>query len=162
MEPAQILRAQRLDNGPVWLSLQLDSADTVLALEPDHAQLAKLGRKVGVAGVYQAPAATHLISRASREARAFSGNGAQVADADVEVRVWFDTGSTLSEDPITGSFNASLAQWLLDGGHIEAPYTASQGVNMDRAGRVHITQDASGQVWVGGQVTTAISGTVRL
>ena len=157
----QVIACAQLNNGPNFWTLLLNAPDAVFALAPDTTALHGLGMEAGVAAIYP-QAHQALIGRASREARAFSGNGAQAANADVEVRVWFDTGSTLSEDPITGSFNASLAQWLLDGGHIEAPYTASQGVNMDRAGRVHITQDASGQVWVGGQVTTAISGTVRL
>ncbi|MNT44495.1 hypothetical protein D3C72_1810240 [compost metagenome] len=91
-----------------------------------------------------------LIGRASREAQAFSSsapaNPAVAADPDLEVRVWFDTGTTMSEDPITGSLNASLAQWLLADGHIEAPYTASQGINLDRSGQVFITQDGGGQV----------------
>jgi predicted PhzF superfamily epimerase YddE/YHI9 len=78
------------------------------------------------------------------------------------VRVWFNTGASLSEDPITGSLNASLAQWLLADGHLQAPYVASQGINLDRSGIVNITQDAAGQVWVGGHVSAGIQGEVLL
>ncbi|MEG1201295.1 MAG: PhzF family phenazine biosynthesis protein [Comamonas sp.] len=157
----QVIACAQLNNGPNFWTLLLDEPDTVFALAPNTAALHSLGIEVGVAALYP-QAGKALIGRASREARAFSGNQATATEPDAEVRVWFDAGSTLSEDPITGSFNASLAQWLIDEGHIEAPYTASQGVNMDRSGSVNITQDASGQVWVGGHVTTAITGKVVL
>ena len=157
----QVIACVQLNNGPNFWTLLLNDPDAVFALTPDAAALFKLGVEVGVAAIYP-QAGKALIGRASREARAFSGNNTKAAEPDVEVRVWFNTGSTLSEDPITGSFNASLAQWLIDEGHIEAPYRASQGVNMDRSGSVDITQDASGQVWVGGHVTTTITGQVQL
>ena len=158
---AQVQRAQLLDNGPAWLTLQLDSADTVLALEPDHAQLAKLGRKVGVAGVYQAPAATHLISRASREARAFSASAGRAASPLIEVRA-FAAPIGVTEDPVTGSLNASLAQWLIAAGELPASYIAAQGTALGRAGRVHVERDADGQVWVGGDCVRVVQGEVLL
>ncbi len=161
----QVVARQKLNNGPLFWALLVDEPDTVFALQPDVTTLHALGAELAVAARYP-QAGRALIGRASREARAFSSsapaNPATAADPDLEVRVWFDTGTTMSEDPITGSLNASLAQWLLADGHIEAPYTASQGINMDRAGQVFITQDGGGQVWVGGQVTACISGTVQL
>lgn len=161
----QIIARQKLNNGPLFWALLVDEPDTVFALQPDAAALHALGTELAVAARYP-QAGRALIGRASREAQAFSSNApanpAVAADPDLEVRVWFDTGTTMSEDPITGSLNASLAQWLLAEGHIEAPYTASQGINLDRAGQVFITQDGGGQVWVGGQVTACISGTVQL
>ena len=161
----QIIARQKLNNGPLFWALLVDEPDTVFALQPDAAALHALGTELAVAARYPQAGKT-LIGRASREAQAFSSsasaNPAAAADPDLEVRVWFNTGTTMSEDPITGSLNASLAQWLLADGHIEAPYTASQGINMDRAGQVFITQDADGQVWVGGHVSPCISGTVQL
>ena len=132
---SQVLGAQSLDNGPVWLGLLLDSPDTVLGLEPDHRELERLGHKVGVAAVHAGPAAgPHL------EVRAFA--------APIGI----------TEDPVTGSLNASLAQWLIDERRLPARYLAAQGACLERAGRVHIERDASGQVWVGGESVTCISG----
>ena len=158
VEPAQILRAQRLDNGPVWLTLQLDSADTVLALEPDHARLAALGQKVGVIGVYPAPTAIELVSRSSREARAF---GAPPPAPLIEVRA-FAAPIGVPEDPVTGSLNASLAQWLIEAGELPLRYVAAQGTALGRAGRVHVERDAAGQVWIGGDCVGVIQGQVTL
>ena len=158
VEPAQILRAQRLDNGPVWLTLQLDSADTVLALEPDHARLAALGQKVGVIGVYPAPTAIELVSRSSREARAF---GAPPPAPLIEVRA-FAAPVGVPEDPVTGSLNASLAQWLIEAGELPPRYVAAQGTALGRAGRVHVERDAEGQVWIGGDCVGVIQGQVTL
>lgn len=158
VEPAQILRAQRLDNGPVWVSLQLDSADTVLALEPDHARLAALGQKVGVIGVYPAPTAIELVSRSSREARAF---GAPPPAPLIEVRA-FAAPIGVPEDPVTGSLNASLAQWLIEAGELPPRYVAAQGTALGRAGRVHVERDAEGQVWIGGDCVGVIQGQVTL
>ena len=79
----------------------------------------------------------------------------------IEVRV-FSPKITSIEDPVTGSLNASLGQWLLESGRIAAPYVASQGTAMGRRGRVHVARDADGQVWVGGGTVTCVSGTVDL
>ena len=158
VEPTPIVRAQRLDNGPVWLTLQLDSADTVLALEPDHAWLAALGQKVGVIGVYPAPSAIELVSRSSREARAF---GAPPPAPLIEVRA-FAAPIGVPEDPVTGSLNASLAQWLIEAGELPLRYIAAQGTALGRAGRVHVERDAAGQVWIGGDCVGVIQGQVTL
>ena len=158
VEPTPIVRAQRLDNGPVWLTLQLDSADTVLALEPDHARLAALGQKVGVIGVYPAPTAIELVSRSSREARAF---GAPPPAPLIEVRA-FAAPIGVPEDPVTGSLNASLAQWLIEAGELPPRYVAAQGTALGRAGRVHVERDAEGQVWIGGDCVGVIQGQVTL
>lgn len=159
--PAQVQRAQLLDNGPQWLTLWLDSADTVLALEPDHAKLASLGKKVAVAGVHQAQAATQLIAKSSREARAFSAAAARGAAPLIEVRA-FAAPIGVPEDPVTGSLNASLAQWLIEDGDLPAAYIAAQGTALGRAGRVHIERDAGGQVWVGGDCVAVVQGQVAL
>jgi PhzF family phenazine biosynthesis protein len=164
LKPAQIRAAQLLDNGPSWLGLLLDSVDTVLALEPDHARLRELGQKVGVAALTAAPAAVNLIARTSREARAFVGHAHDaplLAEPDLEVRA-FAAPVGVSEDPVTGSLNASLAQWLMAEGHLPERYLAAQGSCLGRAGRVLLERDAQGQVWVGGQVQTCITGSVEL
>jgi PhzF family phenazine biosynthesis protein len=79
----------------------------------------------------------------------------------VEVR-FFAPDIGVSEDPVTGSFNASLAQWLIADGHTPPNYVAAQGCCIHRDGRIHIHQDASGQVWVGGDAVTCIQGEVTL
>lgn len=140
LQPQQVLAAQTLDNGPVWLGLLVDHPDTVLRLAPDHAQLERLGHKIGVAAVYpDAPADSPQL-----EVRAFA--------APIGI----------AEDPVTGSLNASLAQWLVADGRMPARYLAAQGARLDRAGRVHLERDEQGQVWVGGDAVTCISGSVML
>ena len=158
---AQVQRAQLLDNGPAWLTLQLDNADTVLALEPDHAQLARLGQKVGVVGIHQAQGALPLIARSSREARAFTAAAGREAAPLIEVRA-FAAPIGVTEDPVTGSLNASLAQWLIAAGELPASYIAAQGTALGRAGRVHVERDADGQVWVGGDCVRVVQGEVLL
>ena len=124
---------QWADNGPGWVAVLLASAEAVLAIRPGLLEM-----DIGVAGPYPAGSPEAL------EVRAFSP---QISGA---------------EDPVTGSLNASLAQWLLSTGRVTAPYVASQGTAMGRRGRVHISQDGDGQVWVGGGTVTCIDGTVRL
>jgi PhzF family phenazine biosynthesis protein len=152
----EVLAAQMLDNGPRWLGLWLPDVPTVLSLEPDHARLKALGLKVGVAAARAQ--AGGLVRRASREARAFATH----ADTtDIEVRA-FAAPVGIAEDPVTGSLNASLAQWLIAEGWMPPRYRARQGTRLGRAGEVFITQDAAGQVWVGGDVVGCIRGTVEL
>ena len=155
---AQVQRVEILDNGPRWLSLLLDNADTVLALEPDYAALASLGYEVGVAGVYPAQAASQLIARSSREARAF---GTQREAPLLEVR-GFAPPIGVAEDPVTGSLNASLGQWLMETGDLPPRYLAAQGTALGRAGRVHVARDAQGHVWVGGDCVAVIHGEATL
>ncbi|MFN4029474.1 MAG: PhzF family phenazine biosynthesis protein [Acidovorax temperans] len=142
LRPHQIQATQLLDNGPVWLGLLLDSAETVLGLTPDHARLKDLGQDVGV--IHIAPDAGDDPERPGAVVRAFAapmGN---------------------PEDPVTGSLNASLAQWLIAEGLAPTRYLVAQGECLGRAGRVYIRQDAQGQVWVGGHTVTCIEGTALL
>jgi len=158
LKSQQVIAAQTLDNGPVWLGLLLDSVQTVLGLQPDHLALKNLGIKVGVVAVEEVPeAAPALIARSNREARAFVHTDAP----SVEVRA-FAAPVGIIEDPVTGSLNASLAQWLMADGYAPTTYTASQGTCLDRAGRVQLSRDASGQVWVGGESVTCVDGSVTL
>jgi PhzF family phenazine biosynthesis protein len=121
------------DNGPGWVAVLLDSAEAVLKLRPGAVEM-----DIGVVGPYP--------------------DGSPEA---IEVRA-FSPQITSVEDPVTGSLNASLGQWLLGSGRVSAPYVASQGTVMGRRGRVHVSRDADGQVWVGGGTITCVSGTVEL
>lgn len=162
LERSHVLRAQHLHNGPHWLGLLLNSVEAVWALEPDHSALKQTGFKVGVAARHTATPG--LIGRANREASAFAQNRPTtdaVPDADLEVRA-FAAAIGITEDPVTGSLNASLAQWLMADGILPSPYTAAQGTALGRNGRVNLMQDASGQVWVGGHTVTCITGQVTL
>ncbi len=160
LQAQQVLAAQKLDNGPQWHALLLDDPQTVLALKPDHSRLRELGAKVGVAARYANATADRLIVRSNREARA-SRSPAAPGAADLEVRA-FAAPMGVNEDPVTGSLNASLAQWLMDEGQMPTHYLANQGACLGRAGQVHLQRDASGQVWVGGQSVVCISGQVLL
>ncbi len=138
----QIVSAQLLDNGTCWLGLLLDAPATVAGLTPDFGQLATTRHKVGVA-------ALHGKSSPAGD------------DANLVVR-GFAPHMGINEDPVTGSLNASLAQWLIADGHLPKRYVAAQGASMGRAGRISIDSDSVGQVWVGGQAVTCISGTVQI
>jgi len=169
LKAAQITAAQLLDNGPVWLGLLLADDEAVLSLRPDHRALRELGQKVGVAGAPCAPDAAPLIARSNREARAFGGGASAAAVAgriaehqvDLEVRA-FAAPVGVDEDPVTGSLNAGLAQWLIADGHLPADYVAGQGQCLDRDGRVFIERDEAGQVWVGGHSVSCVEGRVTL
>jgi PhzF family phenazine biosynthesis protein len=166
LKSEQIVAAQLLDNGPVWLGLLLDSTLTVLQLTPDHLALKNLGQKVGVVAVEQASPSAILVVRSNREARAFAPRSSAPPDAasdppEVEVRA-FAAPVGVDEDPVTGSLNASLAQWLIADGLSPPAYVAAQGRCLGCDGRVHIEQDAKGQVWVGGDSAICINGTVNL
>ncbi len=144
----QVLDAAYLDNGPHWLCLLLDNTDSVLGLEPDLARIKALGHKVGVAALYQTANAMPLI-----------GGACQEIQTQLEVRAFSSTGV---EDPVTGSLNGSLAQWLIAQEHVQAPYMASQGTRVGRNGRVSVQQDAQQQLWIGGHTVTCMQGTVQL
>ena len=161
----EVLAAQDLNNGPHWLGLLIDSVDSLLALEPDHTALKRLNTKVGVAAKREGSAnnlANGLIRRANREARAFAASTRITNDpTDLEVRA-FAAPVGVAEDPVTGSLNASLAQWLMTEGHMPSRYSARQGTVLGRAGQVFLSQDAQGQVWVGGDVVGCVQGLVTL
>jgi PhzF family phenazine biosynthesis protein len=134
IDRADIVDLTWADNGPGWVAVLLASADAVLALRPGAVDL-----DIGVAGPYPpgGPAA-------------------------FEVRAFFPVAGTTVEDPVTGSLNAALAGWLLGTGRATAPYLASQGTVLGRAGQVRISQDPDGQIWVGGAVRNCVSGQVEL
>jgi PhzF family phenazine biosynthesis protein len=134
VDRSAIRDAHRLDNGPDWIGVLLDSAQAVLDLRPEPSEL-----KIGVVGPYPA-GSPHAV----------------------EVRAFFPVGRTTVEDPVTGSLNAGLGLWLLRTGRVEAPYVASQGTVLGRAGRVHVDRDADGTIWVGGDAVTCVRGEVEL
>jgi PhzF family phenazine biosynthesis protein len=129
-----IVDAQWADNGPGWVAVLLDSAEAVLALHPREADI-----DVGVAGPYPAG-----------------------SPAAFEVRAFTPKLGGVGEDPVTGSLNASLAGWLLDSGRATAPYVASQGTALGRQGRVHISRDPDGTIWVGGRTIACLDGHAQL
>jgi PhzF family phenazine biosynthesis protein len=131
----EVVDSQWVDNGPGWVAILLESAEAVLAVKPGDTDL-----DIGVVGPYP-PGSPEAF-----EVRAFSPM----------------IGPSAAEDPVTGSLNASLAQWLLGTGRAEAPYVASQGTVLGRRGRVHVSRDDEGAIWVGGGTVTLVSGSVRL
>jgi len=133
LAPADIVHHQWVDNGPGWCAIMLGSARQVLSLTPDWAALAPL--KLGVVGPHEAP------HDAAFEVRAFTGRG--------------------TEDPVTGSLNASLAQWLMSAGLAASSYVAAQGTALQRVGRVHLRKDGD-DIWVGGDVVSVVSGELSL
>ena len=166
----QVIACQILNNGPEWWAFLLDTTETVRKLSPDHLALKQLGIKVGVAAITQHEALNSglLISRSNRESRAFVGRTSNATpsvmadeEPDLEVRA-FAAAIGITEDPVTGSLNASLAQWLIGSGKMPGHYLASQGQALGRQGRVHIQQDSQGQVWVGGDTVVCIEGHVAL
>jgi PhzF family phenazine biosynthesis protein len=136
LAPDAIIASNWVDNGPGWLAVLLRSRDAVVAVKPDYAVLA--GLRVGVVGAWDS---AKDGPDAQFEVRAFTGGG--------------------YEDPVTGSLNASLAQWLIGSGMAPARYVASQGTVLGRMGRVQVEQDGP-EIWIGGAVTTCIAGTATL
>jgi PhzF family phenazine biosynthesis protein len=134
IDRTEIVDAAWADNGPGWVAVLLSSAEAVLALEPGFVDL-----DLGVVGPYP--------------------DGSPQA---FEVRAFFPKNETTAEDPVTGSLNASLAQWLLATGRADSPYVASQGTALGRSGRVHITRDEDDTIWVGGGTVTCVNGQVEL
>jgi len=132
VEPDDVIDAQWADNGPGWVALLLRDAQTVLDLEPDWAAISS----VGVIGAYPP--------------------GSEI---DFEVRAF--TRLVGREDPVTGSLNAAIAQWLIPAGLAPERYVAAQGTVMQRRGRVHVQRDESG-IWVGGDAVVGITGRVAL
>ena len=124
------------NNGPQWRGVMLGSAEQVLALKPDPEVLQ--GLDVGVV-------APHTQG-----------------ETQFEVRAFFPGNNGLAEDPVTGSLNAAIGQWLIEAGLAPNSYVASQGACLARAGRVYVHRDAQNQVWVGGESVTCIQGSVQL
>ena len=112
----------------------LVSAEQVLDIKPDWSELAPLN--LGIVGPHS------VDQEEAFEIRSFVGSGGY-------------------EDPVTGSLNASLAQWLVGANLTKTPYVAAQGTNLQRKGRIHIRQ-ANGNIWVGGHVVEVIRGEISV
>ena len=134
IERDEIVDAQWADNGPGWVAVLLPTADAVLALRPGVVDI-----DLGVVGAYP-----------------------EGSPAAFELRAFFPKDGATAEDPVTGSLNASVAEWLLRTGRAEAPYVASQGTALGRTGRIYVSRDEDGTIWVGGRTVTCISGEVEL
>lgn len=141
---SDILHHAWCDNGPKWRGVMLRSAEQVLALKPDGAILA--GLDVGVVGPR---GKVGVVGSSDEQGIAF------------EVRAFFPCGNGMAEDPVTGSLNAALAQWLIGAGLAPTRYVASQGTVLGRAGRVHVAQEGS-DIWIGGSTVTCVRGEVLL
>jgi len=137
VERGAVVDAAWIDNGPGWLGIRMASAQRVLALNPTRSWPHRID--VGVVGPH-------------------TGGG----EAAFEVRAFFsDHLGAVVEDPVTGSLNASLAQWLFATGQAKGAYVAAQGTQLDRKGRIHIRRDDSGQVWIGGDTRTLVAGRLQ-
>jgi len=135
LAPSDIIQHQWVDNGPGWCAVMLGSAQQVLDIKPNWSALAPLN--LGVVGPHDPNFEANL------EVRAFVGRGGY-------------------EDPVTGSLNASLAQWLMGAGLIKSSYIAAQGTILQREGRVHLSKDNNDEIWVGGHVVEVISGEISV
>jgi PhzF family phenazine biosynthesis protein len=132
----QVVDAQWVDNGPGWVALLLADAETVRALQPNAVGAGRFDA-IGVIGAYPP--------------------GSEV---DFEVRA-FAPLEGQREDPVTGSLNAALGQWLIGSGRAQSSYIASQGTSLGRRGRVYVSK-VGDEVWTGGNTVTGVSGTVHL
>lgn len=134
IDRAAIVDAQWVDNGPGWLAVMLGSAAEVLAV--DHARHHARRIDIGIVGPHPAG-----------------------SDAAFEIRAIFsDAHGALIEDPVCGSLNASVGQWLFASGRARERYVAAQGSCIGRNGRVYVSHDLQGQVWVGGRTATLFDG----
>jgi PhzF family phenazine biosynthesis protein len=136
IDAKDVVEAAWVDNGPGWLGIRLASAEKVLALNPSRSWPERVD--IGVVG-------PHASGDVAFEVRAFFGD---------------HTGAII-EDPVTGSLNASLAQWLFASGVADSDYVAAQGTCLGRKGRVYASRDADGQVWIGGDTRTHVEGQLK-
>jgi PhzF family phenazine biosynthesis protein len=132
----QVVDAQWADNGPGWVALLLANAETVLELQPNAADAGRFD-SIGVIGPYPPGSETDF------EVRAFAPLEGQ------------------REDPVTGSLNAALGEWLINTGRASTSYIAAQGTAIGRRGRVFVSK-VGNEVWTGGHTVTGVSGTVHI
>ncbi len=133
-----VIGASWVDNGPGWVGLELRTVDDVLEAEPVSGSTAGL--------------AWGLVAEYAEEDPRRDGR-------DIEVRGFYDGGAGWFEDPVTGSLNAGLAQWLIGTGRLPKTYVAGQGQRLRRDGRVHV-EHVGERTWVGGDTVTVVSGHV--
>ncbi|WP_427914521.1 PhzF family phenazine biosynthesis protein [Ramlibacter sp. MMS24-I3-19] len=143
VERSDIVAHAWCDNGPNWRGVMLRDAAQVLALRPDASVLA--GLDVGVVG----PRGKVGVV------------GSRNDDCAFEVRAFLPGNAGMIEDPVTGSLNAALAQWLIGAALAPDRYVAAQGTALGRAGRVHVQREGA-DIWIGGASVTCIEGQVQL
>ncbi len=135
IDAGQVVAMQWADNGPGWIGVLLRDAETVLAVKPrTNGEL-----KLGVIGFYP-PGSSFAY----------------------EVRGLYPSNGVVFEDPVTGSLNASVAQWLIGTKQVSAPYVARQGTVIGRDGRIYVDHQDGGPIWIGGDTVTCVDGTVTI
>jgi len=149
IDPSEVIAAEWVDNGPGWLAVLLADPEAVLNLAPDfgvedHYDIGAVGQKVGVVGAVNQSVPV------------------KNPDPSIEVRAFFRSGGQGVEDPVTGSLNASLAQWLIGSGRLSGSYVARQGTALGREGLVFIDTDKDGTIWVGGHTSTCVDGSIMV
>ncbi len=137
ISPSEIVDINWVDNGPGWVGVLLNSAETVLALQPASSHNARID--IGVVGPYPEAHAPAF------ELRAF----------------YTDQHLAMREDPVTGSLNASMAQWLIGSGRAQPPYFAQHGTCLGRADRIGVTADDQ-DIWIGGSVIRLVEGQIGI
>ena len=133
-----VIDAAWADNGPGWIAVEVADADAVRSIEPDFRAVPHL--KLGIVGSAET-----------------DGD-----DYDVEVRAFYPDGRVHFEDPVTGSLNAAIAMWLMERDPSLQSYVARQGTALGRDGRVFLDRDEAGDIWVGGDTVSLITGTVSV
>jgi PhzF family phenazine biosynthesis protein len=133
VEPDELLAVEWVDNGPGWITALLERPERLLELRPGPLEF-----DLGAVALYPAG-----------------------SEAAIELRAWAPVNGMAAEDPVTGSLNASVAQWLLADGRLTAPYLAHQGTAIEREGRIHVGE-GDGEIWVGGRTETVIAGEVEV
>ncbi|WP_299441881.1 PhzF family phenazine biosynthesis protein [uncultured Phycicoccus sp.] len=136
---AEVVDMAWVDNGPGWVGVLLRDARALLDLRVDLSRLD--GLRVGLAAPW---------------------HGGHPDGCDLEVRAFYSDERDAAEDPVTGSLNAGLAQWLVPAGHLPARYTAAQGGCVDRTGRVSVVVTGDGRTLVGGATRTLAEGRLAL
>ncbi len=132
LAPGEMLAVEWVDNGPGWITALLASPEQLLELRPGP-----LDFDLGAVALYSPG-----------------------SEAAIELRAWAPVNGQAVEDPVTGSLNASVAQWLLADGRLQAPYLAHQGTAIGREGRIYVSE-ADGEIWISGRTETVIAGTAK-
>jgi PhzF family phenazine biosynthesis protein len=133
LAPGELLAVEWVDNGPGWIAALLESPHQLLELRPEPLEF-----DLGAVALYPPS-----------------------SEAAIELRAWAPVNGQAIEDPVTGSLNASVAQWLLADGRLTAPYLAHQGTAIGREGRIHVSE-AHGEIWIGGRTETVLAGSADL
>lgn len=130
--------------GPRWLIAEIDDAATLAALEPDMQGISDLSVALAIGGVTVFGCSTD--GQSALHVRSFA------------------PAHGIVEDPVCGSGNISVAAYLEKTGQAAgfgAGYTARQGMQLGRDGRVSIRFEG-GKILLGGSAVTCVEGTLRL